>query len=352
MIMAEILLTKNPTLATIPNYHSVQEHFGSLIDEATVFNIATGFITNDSIATLQQIVEYKRGGMRLNLFIGMNYLEGFTKIQYKAVESLNTYLTNKSLGNVYLSPQALYHGKMYSFYKNSKCLGGFIGSSNLGSFVGRDPSYIEADAYFQGDDGKCIDSRIRQIIDSIGVKLIDVPQISKFKDPELRLLDGYHYVKEVSNEQLAKIKSSRTHINADVPLKDTPKSNLNTYFGAGKIKGKYSPRGWYEVELIISKNAYVSEVLPTDAPFTIVTSDGYKFKCERQGTNFKNIRSCNDLKILGRWIKGRMENDGTLEIGKPVTQDVLNSFGHSGIRLTKTTILDEEGREIWYMSFV
>ena len=26
------------------------------------------------------------------------------------------------------------------------------------------------------------------------------------------------------------------------------KSNLNTYFGAGKVKNKYSPRSWYEVE--------------------------------------------------------------------------------------------------------
>ena len=119
-----------------------------------------------------------------------------------------------------------------------------------------------------------------------------------------------------------------------------------------KVTEKYSPRGWYEVELIISKNAAVAEILPTDAPFTVVTNDGYKFKCERQGDFFKNFRSCNDLKILGRWIKGRMENDGALEIGKPVTQDVLNSFGHSSIRFTKTTTIDDDGREVWYMSFV
>ena len=37
-------------------------------------------------------------------------------------------------GKVYLSPKALFHGKMYSFYEDSACLGSFVGSSNLGSF--------------------------------------------------------------------------------------------------------------------------------------------------------------------------------------------------------------------------
>ena len=58
------------------------------INKATSFNIATGFITNDSIAELQSIVAYKGSSMTLNLFIGMNYLDGFTKIQYNAVKAL------------------------------------------------------------------------------------------------------------------------------------------------------------------------------------------------------------------------------------------------------------------------
>lgn len=88
-----------------------------MVDNATDFNIATGFITNDSIAALKQIVEFREGKLNISLFIGMNYLEGFTKPQYIAVRELNNYLITNNLGAVYLSPKALYHGKMYSFMK-------------------------------------------------------------------------------------------------------------------------------------------------------------------------------------------------------------------------------------------
>ena len=80
--MTNILLTKNPSLSGL-QYSSVQEHFVRFVNTATEFNVATGFITNDSIATLQQIIAFKNGKMKLNLFIGMHYIEGFTKIQYK-----------------------------------------------------------------------------------------------------------------------------------------------------------------------------------------------------------------------------------------------------------------------------
>ncbi len=347
--MATILLTKNPSLSGF-QYSSIQDKFVSLVNEATEFNIATGFVTNDSIATLQQIVSYKGGRLKLNLFIGMHYIEGFTKIQYKAVKTLNEYLNEANVGNVYLSPSALYHGKMYSFLNNGRCLGSFVGSSNLGSFVGRDPNYIEADALFDGDNGLFVNESISNVIRSLGKKMADLPALTRFIEPESRLLHSYHFVKEVGAEEVGRFEQCRTGEKAYIPLKTEPKSNLNTYFGAGKVKNKYSPRGWYEVELIIGKREPAVDKIPTDYPITVVTKDGYMFQCERQGDYFKNFRSRYDLKILGRWIKGQMENVGALEIGQPVTETVLQEFGRSKISLEETSIVDENGNKAWLIS--
>lgn len=349
--MSDILLTKNPSLTGF-KYSSVQDYFSHFVDSATRFNVATGFITNDSIATLQQIVDYKKGSMELNLFIGMHYIDGFTKTQYKAVKELNDYLLNENLGHVFLSPNALYHGKMYSFIKNEQCLGSFIGSSNLGSFVGKDPNYIEADAFFKGDEGQFVNDSILNVIHSLGVKMSELTPPTRFIEPENKLLQSYHYVKNVSDEDLKKAQRSITSNCTYIPLKVEPKSNLNTYFGAGKIKNKYSPRGWYEVELIIGKKELAMKKLPTDHPITVITNDGYQFECERQGDYFKNFRSRYDLKILGRWIKGQMENDGALEIGKPVTNEVLQKFKKFSILMEETSCLDDNHNTIWYMSLV
>ena len=37
----------------------------------------------------------------------------------------------------------------------------------------------------------------------------------------------------------------------------------------------------------------------------------------------KNFRSAHDLKILGRWIKGQMENAGALKLGDKVTEETF-----------------------------
>lgn len=349
--MTEILFSKNPFLSGLTT-GCVRQYFEKFIDEATQFNIATGYITNDSIATLQQIVEYKKGKLNLNVFIGMNYLEGFTKVQYTAVKELSQLLLENKQGQLLLSPNALYHGKMYSFMKDGHCLGGFIGSSNLGSFVGRDPSYVEADALFLGNDGLIINDSISAIVDKLGVGFSDLPTLSKFKEPETKLLRDYHYVKELEKDDIDSIKNQLNGNCVEIELRPEKKSNLNAYFGAGKIKTKYSPRGWYEVELIIPKSSNANAILPKGIPFTVVTNDGYLFTCERQGDYHKNFRSCKDLKILGRWIKGQMENDGALEIGKPVTEETFSQFGRNKLLLQQTNLLDESNNPIWYISLV
>lgn len=67
------------------------------------------------------------------------------------------------------------------------------------------------------------------------------------------------------------------------------------------------------------------------------------FQCARQGTNNKNFRSVGDLRILGKWIKGQMENEGVIQCGELVTQDTLKAFGKSKLVLTKSS------EDFWYI---
>ena len=70
----------------------------------------------------------------------------------------------------------------------------------------------------------------------------------------------------------------------------------------------------------------------------------------------KNLRSRDDLTVLGRWLKGRMENSGSLTSGAPVTEAVLKLYGRSFMTLTPTkrTEIDPiSGRElkVWTIDF-
>lgn len=257
----EVLLSANPIISDI-RCRSVKDFYRPMIEHSDHLNIATGFITNDSIVELKNLIEYRQFSLSLNLFIGMNFLDGFTKLQYNAVKDLNTFLTESSTGRVLLSPKALYHGKMYSFMQHNTCLGAFIGSSNLGSFVGTSNNYIEADAFFNGVEASQVNTTIEKLIEKLGADFSILPPVTDFIPSPVELLKDYNYVERLSAEQTALAKASANGVKVRIPLKDEPKSNLNTYFGAGKIKGKFSPRGWYEVELIIPKSLENRELIP------------------------------------------------------------------------------------------
>ena len=83
----------------------------------------------------------------------MHYLDGFTQLQYNSVCKLDELLRSRNNGKVFLSKNAFFHGKMYSFSNQASCLGSFVGSSNLGSFLDKNASYIESDIYFDGNEG-------------------------------------------------------------------------------------------------------------------------------------------------------------------------------------------------------
>jgi hypothetical protein len=342
----EQLFTRNPILRSF-SYKSVNEFRTNLINIASIFNIATGFISGDSLVELKRMVSFRHGDLFVNLFVGMNYLEGFTQLQYSTLKDLDSFLRDNNWGRVFVSPNAYFHGKLYSFTDSSNnCLGGFVGSSNLSSFLSTNQSYIESDVFFEGGEAELVNENIIHVINDLGVRFNEVDPITQFLPPETDLLRGNERVTKLTDEEFNTAISTLTNITVEIPLKTETKSNLNTYFGAGKTPGRYSPRSWYEVEIIVPKNTPHVEHLPDKhfGPFKVITPNHYMFYCERQGDYSKNLRSSGDLRVLGKWIKGEMENAGVIQCGEMVTQETLNRFGKSKIVFTKSS------SDFWYIS--
>ena len=339
--MMDLLLTKNPIINSL-HTKSINDYTSEYFETATQLNIATGFISNESIAELKRLVEYRKCTLNLSLFIGMNYIDGFTQLQYDAVKELGANLLANGVGNVYVSPKALFHGKMYSFLKGEQCLGAFVGSSNLGSFIGTSQNLIESDVFFEADYGMQVHNRIVEITNILGEPISQAKPIKNFKEPTTDLLDGFEYVRKLNSDEKEKCLLQASQNTIRIPLKTEEKSNLNAYFGAGKVKGRFRRRDYYEVEIIISKKNPNRSIFPVsdDGNFTVVTGDGYMFECACQGTDSKNFRSAHDLKILGRWIKGQMENCGALKLGEKVTEETLRKFGKKTMVLTQSVAKD------------
>jgi len=327
--------------------------FETAFTNCDTLKIATGYISTESITELKKIVEMNEKS-NLELLIGMHYFDGITKPQYDAVMYLDDFLRSKGLKGVRIATVLKFHGKLYSFQKEGEFLGSIIGSSNLSSILGHHRNY-EADVFMEDVEfTKGVDSFIEQAFSSIASPFSEwKPSSFLTSNP---LLDDIQGAGKVSNEDIKECFASQTSTTFNIPLKsaeDAPKSNLNVYFGKGRENmdtGLIKPRHWYEVELIVPREITDSPEYPkkenSNNIFKVVTDDGWTFTCKTSGDYSKNLRSQDDLKILGKWIKGRLENHNVLKVGEPVTQEVLNAYGRDSFKLIKTK---KEG--VWLIDF-
>lgn len=339
--------TSNPTFA---------DTFYSLIPEAVRLDIAVGYITADSLALLKQTVAYNHNIEVLNLIIGMHRWEKFTKLEYDAALNLNDFLRTEQRGEVRLVIPFRFHGKLFSYSNHNGAFAGIVGSNNLGSIVETRTRTYEVSTLIR-DQRHAVE--MRAFIDRLALEasdnLADI-EITDFKERNT-LLEDHEDVSKLQNDELAKIVSSLTQTSFTIPLvkngKVPQKSNLNVFFGEGRLvraKGVIQPRHWYEVELIVPHTTTTLPGYPkkntTSAVFDVVTDDGWKFSCKVSGDYSKNFRSSEDLKILGKWIKGRLENRGVLDVGQLVTPKTFDLYGRKDFTLTKTTIPN-----LWYLDF-
>ncbi|WP_265757359.1 restriction endonuclease PLD domain-containing protein [Avibacterium sp. 21-586] len=116
---------------------------------------------------------------------------------------------------------------------------------------------------------------------------------------------------------------------------------------AEKTKGDLlNPRPWYEVEIIVPSDITNKDGYPYHETFMVITDDGWKFQCKTSGDYAKNLRSENDLKTLGKWIKGRLEISGCLKTGEKITRETLDQYGNHFFTLRSTDVPD-----LWLLSF-
>lgn len=328
--------------------------FEDLLQEAEGLRFASGYISADALVELKKIVEVNKKSS-LELIIGMHGMEGFTRSQFDAARYLDDYLRGKKIGGVRVVNAFKFHGKVYSFLKQQTAFAGMIGSSNLSSVLDNQNHY-EADLFInETNTVNEIDNFIVQLSRDASVPIEGYNP--KIIESENTLLEGHEGVEKPSKEALQVVFLDKKKVSFKIPIKgaeEAPHSNLNAFFGKGREnqRGFVKPRPWYEVELIVSNEITSQPGYPkagypeNESIITVYTDDGWKFKCKISGDYSKNFRSADDLKILGRWIKGRLENNGALKVGEPVTKETLRRYGRDNFELIATS-----DPAVWILDF-
>lgn len=329
---------------------------------ADSINIAVGYASNDSLLYLKRLLE-QNGTKQLRLCIGMAYFEGIYQSQFSAAKELNSYLIANKLGEIRFVNQFPFHGKVQLFSEGTEIQKGFIGSSNLSNIV--PPSSTMNRGNYEVDvlvDNPTNLLEISEFFDLLwnqgSVSLIDVNNLKVRANPN-DLMTSIFDVEEVSDSKLKSIWQASLADSFEIPVKIAPQSNLNAYFGEGRRnkQGFSKPRHWYEVEIIVDQYVQKSaKHYPVNMEFIAYTDDGYKFVLKTSGDYGKNLRSRDDLTVLGRWLKGRMENAGALESGNPVTDEVLRKYGRSTIKLIRTSVEETDDQtgarmHVWILDF-
>ena len=333
------------------------DKFYELLPESSELDIAVGYVTSDSLIELQKLLELNNGIRKLLLIVGMHYFEKFTRNEYNAALALNEFLEASNRGEVRLVTPFRYHGKLYSYSNDQGAFAGIIGSNNLSSIIEGGTRMYESSVFINESQSA------KEMCDFIEkLKSTSTENISELNITDSRevnpLLEGHEFVQKANEQTVRMCKYHLSKVSFDIPIKTydvSPQSNLNVFFGKGresKSTGLVKPRHWYEVEIIVPKEITSQPGYPQaktdDAVFQVITDDGWSFQCKVSGTNSKNFRSEKDLKILGKWLKGRLENAGALKVGEPVTKETLEKYGRNSFKMTK---VQYTGVNTWFLDF-
>ena len=354
------LLTSNFEPLALTNKTFVTR-WEELFQTADSVRIGIGYASNDSLLYLKKLIELNQP-KNLELCLGMAYFDGLSKSQFDATSELSNFLTKEDIGKVSIARAFPFHGKI-QYFKSKKSSDKFLlGSSNLSNIVpikGITRRNYEVDIEVS-DTPAC--QKISDLLDGLfsesssGFEFI--AKEIQVKENENSLLSTRSDVLDVGNEKISSIKNNLLPNTFEIPLKDAPKSNLNAYFGEGRLnqQGFVKPRHWYEVEIIVDQAVQRSGTnYPANQDFIVYTDDGHRFLMRTSGDYGKNLRSKDDLTILGRWIKGRMEANNALKSGELLTTTSLQLYGRNTISMTQTSLSEdvpEIGKlNVWYLDF-
>ncbi|MGY0399616.1 MAG: restriction endonuclease PLD domain-containing protein [Ostreibacterium sp.] len=329
-------------------------NFSDLLDRefltAKNISVASGYTSLDIINKYNQnFIDVAKTGGTARLLLGMAFYEGLSKKKLSAINSLNEELIGlNSQSGVYVCNGRRFHGKVYHFNdgNNSRF---YVGSSNF-SMSGLKRN-IECTMPIEIDRQKeLLNSFLDDLYSpeySIKVNNADIPIIGKGqKLISGQIADRWEALTKYDLKSL-KIREKEDFTISLSELAEKEKSNLNVYFGKGRLNrttGKISPRPWYEIEIIPRQSVRNSDFYPK-GDFLAFTDDGLIIPMRTQGDNYKNLRSKSSLQIFGKWLKGKLEKKECLEKYKPITSETLEEYGNSELIFRKIS----DGK--YFMSF-
>ncbi|WP_288814894.1 restriction endonuclease PLD domain-containing protein [uncultured Corynebacterium sp.] len=335
-----------------PKYNSsLSSEFWDHANVSRQIKIAVGYVGASSIIALRKYLELNPAAS-LELFIGMQYLEGFSEKQLYALEKLQQLLIEREQGTILLSKRVRHHAKFYYFdhagitgnESSAPCV--YIGSANLESITKGYNRTYEAGLILEDNDGD-FNRYFERDIRPLGTKT-DFAQITPTLRDESPLAQ-YEEAEPVSDDEVVRVTASKSTHHFVIPLKAEAKSHLNVFFGTPRKNtstGRDLARPWYEVEVMPGKAITSSDGYPRNKEFTVITDDHWKFNCKTSGDGSKNLRSANNLMVLGAWIKGRLETYEALKIGDRVTPETFEKYGRSNFDM-----IYYPDHDIWYLDF-
>lgn len=337
--MTELLATNlsplKTTLKTFP------ESWGKDFLNAKKVQIATGYVSGESCALIKTLAIDKN--VYVELIVGMALKDGLTNNQFNKLNELNIALNDASLGGVFIVSDFAFHGKV-TYFQTSFGDVSYLGSSNLSGIVpigNNDGRNFEMDVRIV-DATHTLD--IHNFIEDLKAKSSRAydeikDQIRIVRMPVETLIGQKNVIEVGQTEYLSHLLNSELGEAFELPLSTEQASSLNAYFGKPRFSksGKAMPRDWYEVNLVLPKKARSNALdYPFHEEFIVVTDDGFEFVGKSSGDDGKNFSSRKNNKIIGRWLKGRLQESGALVRGQMVTDEVLRNYGKSSLTMVKT----------------
>jgi hypothetical protein len=348
----EILATNIEPVVT--RFIAYPESWISDFKTANQVTIATGYVSVESLSHVTELVKLK-DDLHLQLIVGMALRDGLTSGQLKGMRTLDTLLRSQNKGEVSVVSNFAFHGKVSLFIDTNGEKISYVGSSNLSGVLPinkSDSRTYEIDVKITDFEsvGK-VEKVLSDLITKSTIPLTEAEKNIRIIRGNNDAVFGMKTTKFVTSDEYASL--SLNHKIGDlmtIEISTSPGSSLNDFFGSRKNSktGKKTQRDWYEVGLIVSKSDRTASAdFPVLTEFFVVTDDGFQFVGKTSGSDGKNFSSRGNNRIFGRWIKGKLEDAGVLNVGERVTDQTLLEYGNSKLVLQKTEILkfDEEKKK-------
>lgn len=358
-------------LKTVEGRTTISEQFIDCFKNSDRVYITVGYASKAALIELERLAA-ENSIKHIVVTLGMYFIEGMPEGMYHQAKELNKKWIENGIGEIRLVFNMKFHGKAYTFFNDDKAIGAIVGSNNLG-FVKLEASNRRQYELASFTDKHSEIEELQEFIDSLNADTCS-KNIAEFeKIPLIReinkALAGQEFVEKVTEDTVKIYQDHQTDCTFEIPLKVPDNledermrgSNINVCYASGR------KRVWWESEIVVAKNIREKAGYPEhQKPFMAVTDDGWRFQVWTCGQNNKNLYSKDDLKIMGRWIKGRLVASGLVspvnnvsldKDGKGIiTKEMLAAYGRDTITLTKTsmttTLESGETLDVWMLSFL